>query len=242
MISRSREGWLGRGLEARPDEGAVRAGLDDEQVIFVVEDDSAMRDLIVAMLAPLAMTVRAYDTAEAFLGGYDPDGGGCLLLDLKLPGMDGMSLFNVLAGRYSSLPVIFVTGYADVATARQALIGGAADFLQKPVEQQALLHSVRTALELDRSRRRSRAAASRLSDLTPREWDVMRLVVEGKPNKVISSDLGISHKTVEAHRARVMSKTQADSVADLVRMFGALESMRAGADSLGHSAAVAWRR
>jgi two-component system response regulator FixJ len=155
--------------------------------------------------------------------------------------MDGMELYDTLRARGSKLPVIFLTGYADVPTARRVLLAGAADFLQKPVEKRVLLQSIREAFARDSEAREASQLSACLSRLTRREWDVLRLVVAGKPNKVIGVELGISTKTVEAHRARVMAKTRAASVADLVRMFSAFEAeCRAMGD--GQEADSGWRR
>jgi len=209
----------GEGFEMRSKNG-------ERATVFVVEDDPAMRELLRLMLAPLDAEVETYASAEEFLENWDGWRAGCLLLDLRLPGMDGLSLFDALRGQGASLPVIFVTGYADVATARQVLKAGAADLLQKPVEARTLVESVRAAFAAGQATRETRRMCASLDHLTRREWQVLRLVVAGKPNKVISAELGISQKTVEAHRARVMAKTQADSVADLVRMFSAFESQR----------------
>jgi len=201
-------------------EGAANRG----PLISVVDDDPATRELLTRMLEPLGIPVQTYASAEEFLASFDSDQPGCLVLDLRLPGMDGFALFNALRALGALLPVIFVTGYADVATARYALLAGAADFLEKPVDRRNLLTAVRTALDNDGAKRRTAAVGDRLTSLTTREWDVLRLVVAGKANKVIGYELEISQKTVEAHRSRVMSKSGAESVADLVRMFSAYEA------------------
>lgn len=195
--------------------------------VFVVEDDSLFRELLVRLLAPVGLPIHSYPSAEAFLERFDPANAGCLLLDVRLPGMDGLSLFGTVRAFGARLPAVFLTGYADVATVRRALLGGAADFLEKPVDSAKLLAAVNAALEADLEARRSAALCAGLEGLTPREWDVLECVVAGKPNKIISCDLGISQKTVEAHRARLMSKAGAGSVADLVRMFGAFEALKA---------------
>jgi FixJ family two-component response regulator len=208
------------------DEGEGFATMYPKPTIYVVDDDAGLRGLIERFLQPLGVPVQTFDSAEEFLVNYDPDEAGCLVLDMKLPGMDGFALFNALRGMGATLPVVFLTGYADVASARYALLAGASDYLEKPVERRELLGSVRTALRSDHQQRCSAAVCERLTGLTSREWDVLRLVVAGKANKIIGSDLGISQKTVEAHRARVMSKTGAGSVADLVRIFSAFESRR----------------
>lgn len=213
----------------------------EKPTIFIVDDDPAMRDLLVLMLDSLDANLETFASAEAFLAVWDAERHGCLLLDMRLPGMDGLALYSRLNGLGSVLPVVFLTGYADVATARHVLMSGASDFLQKPVEKKNLLDSVTAAFEQGHRAREALQMSASLTELTPREWEVMSLVVAGKPNKVICCELGISQKTVEAHRARVMSKTQAGSVADLVRMFSAFRHERRGAGE-GHDADTAWRR
>jgi FixJ family two-component response regulator len=193
---------------------------------YVVEDDAPLRELYERMLTPLGIPVQTFESAEEFLVNYDTEEPGCLILDMRLPGMDGLALFSALRGMGANLPVIFVTGYADVASVRYALLAGASDYLEKPIDRRILLNAVREAIRVDHAQRLSAKVCERLSGLTTREWDVLRLVVAGKPNKIIGSDLNISQKTVEAHRARVMSKSGADSVADLVRIFGAFEAQR----------------
>lgn len=192
--------------------------------VYIVDDDAGLRELYRRFLQPLGIPVHTFESAEEFLVNYDTEEAGCLVLDMRLPGMDGFALFNALRGMGANLPVVFATGYADVAGARYALLAGAADYLEKPVDARTLLVSVRAALEADNAHRRSSAVCDRLAGLTAREWDVLRLVVAGKANKVIGFELGISQKTVEAHRSRVMSKTGADSVADLVRIYSTYES------------------
>jgi FixJ family two-component response regulator len=209
-----------RAADQREGEGIVPGA----PTIFVVDDDLEMRELLVRLLEPLDMPVATFGSAESFLAAHRPQHAGCLVLDVRLPGMDGFALFNTLKGMGAQLPVIFLTGYAEVSMARYALLAGASDFLEKPVARPALLAAVRIACERSLERRRAFASYERMAGLTAREWDVLRLVVAGKANKVISADLGISQKTVEAHRARVMAKTGANSVADLVRMFSAYES------------------
>ncbi len=225
MITETNSRWL-RLVKARERSGEgydVRSLNGEKATIFVVEDDPAMRELLKQMLEPLDAEVEEYATAEAFLTAGADRRDGCLLLDLRLRGgMDGLALYNRLRGQGAVLPVVFLTGYADVATARQVLMSGA-DFLQKPVDKATLLESVSSAFAQGQRARESQRIAAGLENLTEREWEVMRLVVAGKPNKVICSELGIAQKTVEAHRARVMSKTQAGSVADLVRMFSAFQ-------------------
>jgi len=192
-----------------------------EPTVFIVDDDKAMRDALEWLIQSVQRTVRSFESAEEFLAHYDPNAPGCLLLDIRMPGMSGLRLQEELALRGSSLPIIMLTGYAEVQTAVRALKRGAIDFLNKPFSDALLLDRVTEAIEIDRQRReadRHRAEiAARFDSLTPREREVMRMVIEGKANKVIASDLGVSPRTVEVHRASVMRKMEVDSVADLVR-------------------------
>lgn len=190
--------------------------------VFIVDDDAGLRESLAYMLRSNGFDVGAYDTAEAFLGGFDAAQPGCALADVRLPGMSGIALQRVLSSRGTSLPLIIMTGYADVAMAVTALRHGAYDFIEKPVEPEKLLASVRQALahdaELRRKRQQHEWARQRLAGLSAREREVLALVVDGAPSKVIAFDLRISQKTVEAHRASIMQKMQADSLAQLIRL------------------------
>lgn len=190
--------------------------------IFIVEDDDAVRDSLQLVLESLGHTVSAFASAGAFLEKFNSDLAGCLVLDIRMPGMNGMELQRKLNDNNSMLPVIFVTGHGDVPMAVEAMQQGAFDFIQKPYREQQLLEKIERALQLDKENRESlqqrQAILTHLQELTPREMDVLLLMIEGKANKVIAADLDISQRTVEIHRARVMEKLRANSLAHLVRM------------------------
>ena len=196
--------------------------IESEPTVFVVDDDADLRQSLGWLLESVGLRFRSYATAEEFLGDYEPDEPGCLLLDVRMPGVSGLDLQEELRRRGVPPPIIIMTGHARVPMAVRALKGGAIDFIKKPFSDQALLEQVRKAIDLDRRTRRVRMECSefaeRLTYLTPRERDVMNLVILGKPNKIIADDLGISAKTVEILRGRVMEKLQVGSVAELVRL------------------------
>jgi len=190
--------------------------------VFVIDDDAGTRRAITWLLEANGQCVEAFASGEDFLRAYHADRSGCLILDLRLPGMSGLALQEELDRRAIRLPVIMLSGYPAVAQAVEALQRGALDFLEKPVDEAVLLKHVERALAIDGERRRRErlrhACSERIDRLTPREREVMTLVVAGKPNKVVAWELGISQKTVECHRARVMSKLEVSSLADLVRL------------------------
>lgn len=189
--------------------------------VFVIDDDPAMCSSLRWLLQSVELEVETYPTAEEFLGAYDSQRPGCLILDIRMPGMSGLNLLEELPARGITLPAIVITAYAEVATAVRALKAGAVDFLEKPFSDEVLLERVHQAIETDREAREVQAlradVTARFASLTPREREVMELVTAGKANKVIAAELGLSPKTVEVHRAAVMDKMQADSVAELVR-------------------------
>ena len=193
-----------------------------ESTVFVVDDDKAMRHSLKWLIESVGMRVKTFGSAKEFLDSYYPGQAGCLLVDVRMPGMSGLQLQSHLSEQEIRLPVIIITGHGDVAMAVQAMQSGAIDFIEKPFNDEALLSSIRQALDLDqtqRARKLQRAEiAARLAELTPREHEVMEMVTEGKSNKEIAATLGVSAKTVEAHRARVMDKMRAGSLAELVRM------------------------
>jgi two-component system response regulator FixJ len=195
--------------------------------VYIVEDDDAVRDSLQLVLESVGHAVTTFASANAFLEAYDADMAGCLVLDIRMPGMNGMELQRKLNERNSILPIIFVTGHGDVPMAVEAMQQGAVDFVQKPYREQELLEKITNAFALDKGNRESlqqrQVIAARLQSLTPRELDVLRLMVEGKANKVIAIDLDISQRTVEIHRARVMEKLEAHSLAHLVRMVMAVD-------------------
>lgn len=196
--------------------------------VHIVEDDDAVRDSLQMMLDSIGRETKVFDSADSFLSAYHPDMAGCIVLDIRMPGMNGMELQRKLNEINSILPIIFVTGHGDVPMAVEAMQQGAVDFVQKPYREQELLEKISQAMELDEQNRSSlqqrQVILEKMQSLTPREKDVMLLMVEGKANKVIAIDLDISQRTVEIHRARVMEKLSANSLAHLVRMFMAVES------------------
>lgn len=190
--------------------------------VFVLDDDAAMRDSLSWLIQSIGLPVEAYSTAGEFLSKYQPGRAGCLVLDVRMRGMSGLDLQEELARREIHIPVIILTGHADVPTAVRAMKAGAVDFLEKPFSDQALLDRIQRALELDRARRRSQAEraelASRLSVLSPREREIVELLVDGKANKEIAAALQLSTRTVEGHRAHIMAKLGATSFAEVVRL------------------------
>ena len=193
-----------------------------EQTVFIVEDDAAVRDSLGLLLGLQGFRTQAFSCAEDFLRVYQPSWAGCLLLDVKMPGMSGLELQESLRQQSLALPIIIMTAHGDIATVRTALRSGAVDFLEKPVNPDALLGAIRTALDADAARRRAAQDAEdtrqRLSVLTARERQVMELVAKGCQNREIAKTLGISPRTVEVHKARVMEKLQVQSVPELVRI------------------------
>jgi FixJ family two-component response regulator len=190
--------------------------------IFVVDDDAAVRDALKLLLRSVGHAVETFGSAQEFLDAYGEDRAGCLVLDIRMPGMSGLELQQKLNEKHSILPIIFITGHGDVPMAVEAMQAGAVDFIQKPFRDQDLIDRINQALEKDGSNRAALGERNdirrRLETLTPREREVLDLVVHGKANKVIAGDLKLSQRTVEIHRARVMEKMQASSLAHLVRM------------------------
>ncbi|MFO0982574.1 MAG: response regulator [Planctomycetota bacterium] len=190
--------------------------------VFVVDDDPAVRDSLRMLLKSVHLRSETFASAQQFLDQYDPEQPGCLLLDVRLPGMSGPDLMARLSERQIKLPTIIITGHGDVPLAVRAMKSGALDFLEKPFNDQMILEGIQRALKLDadlRNRRAERShAAARLARLTPGERAVLDRMVVGEPYKVIATALGVSYKTVEARRARIMAKLQAKSLAELVRL------------------------
>ena len=195
---------------------------DSQQIVYVVEDDEAVRDSLEMMLVSMEYKVETFPTANVFLEGYDESMAGCIVLDIRMPGMDGMELQKALNSKNSILPIIFVTGHGDVPMAVEAMQQGAIDFVQKPYREQELLEKIKAALELDAEQRTSliekKEILRKLEELTPREQEIMDMMIDGNANKVIAIDLDISQRTVEIHRSRVMHKMGTHSLAHLVRM------------------------
>ena len=195
--------------------------------VFVVDDDEEVRDAMKLLMNSVGLAVETFASAEEFLDQYDPARPGCLLLDVRMKGMSGLDVQERLAHEEVQPPIIIITGHGDVPMAVRAVKAGAVDFIEKPFNEQELLDSVHRAIELD-GEHRGRAMqladiSTHLERLTPREREILDLVVAGKRNKEIAGELGISQSTVEAHRAKVMEKMQAESLSDLMRMMLSLQ-------------------
>ncbi len=190
--------------------------------VIVIDDDEAVRSSLKLLLRSVKLPVTVYGSAQEFLPKYSIDQPGCLVVDVRMPGMSGLELQQQLNLRGAMIPVIFITGHGDISMAVEAMRHGAFDFLPKPFRDQDLLDRVQRALEKDAENRRHMAKADRIRELfdslTPREREVLELVTQGKPNKIMAADLGVSQRTIEIHRARVMEKMNAHSLAQLVRM------------------------
>lgn len=195
---------------------------DIQQAVYVVEDDEAVRDSLELLLKSDGKPVKTYESANAFLKDYSDKMAGCIVLDIRMPGMDGMELQKKLNEKHSILPIIFVTGHGDVPMAVDAMKEGAVDFIQKPYREEALLEKIEAALEQDREQRKTldekQEIIRRIKSLTPREHEIMDRMIAGQANKVIAIELEISQRTVEIHRSRVMHKMGTHSLAHLVRM------------------------
>lgn len=193
-----------------------------QPVVFLVDDDHGVRETLHQMLEHEKLLVKSYPAAQAFLDDYDPAVPGCLVLDVRMPGMSGLELQEILAERQIKIPIIFITGYGDVPMSVKAIKAGAVDFLQKPFRKQSLLECVNRAMAEDMRSRQDNiqriAIRNRFSRLTPREREIMEFIVVGKSNKEIAKELHISHRTVEIHRARVFDKMEANSLPDLIAM------------------------
>ena len=193
-----------------------------QPIVHIVDDDRAVRDSLSFLMKSVGFESMTYDSAEAFLDKADLNRPGCLIVDIRMQGMSGLELQQLLNERSSKLPVIIITGHGDVPMAVQAMKAGAVDFLEKPYDNQLLIARIRQCLqqiskEQDKENRVAKAK-SQLAELTPRELEVMNLLVAGKHNKAIADDLDISVRTAEAHRAKVMKKLHAESLSDIVRV------------------------
>ncbi len=201
--------------------------MSTESTIFIIDDDLEVRQALALLMESVGLKVETYGSADRFLEAFDPERPGCIVLDVRMPGMSGLELQARLAAAPIHPPVIIITGHGDVPMAVRAVRAGAVNFLEKPFNDQDLLDSVHRALEIDaRQRGQARELAGirrRLESLTRREREVLELVVRGLRNKMIAAELGVSQSTVEAHRARVMEKMEARSLSDLMRMVLSLE-------------------
>ena len=193
-----------------------------EATVFIVDDDEAVRDSLGLLLRSVGYRARCYGSARDFLKAFDPRDYGCLVLDIRMPGMTGLELQKHLAEIGCNIPIVFITGHGDIPMAVEAVRQGAVDFLQKPFQDQELVDRINDAMKQAAQQREGELERldilDRIESLTAREKQVMGQVVLGKANKVIAGDLGVSQRTVEIHRARVMEKMQANSLAHLVRM------------------------
>jgi FixJ family two-component response regulator len=196
--------------------------MTDEPTVFVVDDDDAVRRFLSGLVQSIDLRVEVYASAQDFLEAYEPGCPGCLLLDVRMPGMSGLELQRALAEQSIDLPVIILTGHGNVPVAVQAMKAGAVDFIEKPFNNELLLDRIQTAVaqnvRADSARTRRNEISNRMQSLTPRERQVLDLVVAGETNKGVARHLDISEKTVEIHRANVMQKMRAKSLADLVKM------------------------
>ena len=202
-----------------------------DPIVFVVDDDDAMRDAVSALMRNTGIACRTYPSAEAFLealANVEGDVGGCVVLDIRMPGMDGLELQDALTRIGVDLPIVFISRYGDIPTAVRAMKSGATDFLSLPAEAKVLRDRIAAALDADVKRRQRRRQLAELrtrsATLSPRESEVFERVATGQANKAIAIDLGISERTVEIHRSRVMKKMMANNLAELVRMKIALDA------------------
>ena len=195
---------------------------DDNPIVFIVDDDESIRNALSRLIKSVGLKAETFSSANDFLK-HDPyDGPACLVLDIRMPGLSGLDLQAELAKAKRTLSIVFITGHGNIPMSVQAIKAGAVDFLEKPFDEQALLDAVHLGIQKDRAAKEKQAELreiqKRVKSLTPREREVFALVVTGMLNKQIAFEMGISEKTIKVHRARVMQKMQAESLADLVRM------------------------
>ncbi|MFC1489299.1 response regulator transcription factor [Thermodesulfobacteriota bacterium] len=193
-----------------------------EATVFIVDDDAPVRTALKRLIQSIGLKVKTFDSAQAFLEHGPHDGPACLVLDVRMPGMSGIELQEQLTNSGLRMPIIFITGHGNIPMSVEAMKAGAVDFIEKPFDDQKLIDAINIAIQKDEKFRREQAEIKdiqkRADSLTPREHEVFSLVVSGMLNKQIAFDLGMSEKTVKVHRARVMQKMKAKSLADLVRM------------------------
>jgi two-component system response regulator FixJ len=194
-----------------------------QPAIYVVDDSPDILEAIRILLGSVNLGVKTFTSGEAFVSSIDPAARGCLLLDMRMPGMSGLEVQDALKQKRISLPIIFLTGHGEVSTAVQAMRDGALDFIEKPFQPQLLLDRIHACLKLDQEtyeeRRKQLLAADRLNHLTPREKEIARMIVSGKPSKAIATMMDISEKTVDVHRHNIMKKTSIKSPAELVQLW-----------------------
>lgn len=199
-----------------------------EPTVFLVDDDDAVRSSLHLLITTYGLRVQSLASAESFLEAWHPDAVGCLVLDIRMAGISGLTLQDLLQERRISIPIIFITGHGDISACRRAFQGGAVDFLTKPVDEMALMNSIRRGISQDIKRHSSQTEIAnlrdRLANLSEREREVLELMLEGLPNKLIARRIDLSTRTVESHRARIFIKLEANSLAQLVRRVVKLES------------------
>ena len=195
---------------------------ENEPIVFIVDDDDSVRKSLARLIKSVGLKVETFSSANDFLKRDSYDGPSCLVLDIRMPGLSGLDLQAELAGAQRTLSIVFISGHGNITMSVQAIKAGAVDFLEKPFEEQDLLDAVHLAIQKDRAAKQKLADLSKIQErvesLTPREREVFAFVVTGMLNKQIAFEMGISEKTIKVHRARVMQKMQAESLADLVRL------------------------
>jgi FixJ family two-component response regulator len=199
---------------------------EEQPVVFVIDDDASVRDAIVDLLRSVGLAVESFGSTQEFLQSNRPDAPGCIVLDVRLPGPSGLEFQRTLNKSDIDLPVIFISGHADIPMSVRAMKSGAIEFLTKPVPEQELLDAIQTGIERDRARRQDARVLAELRErfhsLTPREREVLAFVVTGRRNKQIAAQANLSEMTVKVHRSQIMRKMRAKSLVDLVRMADAL--------------------
>jgi FixJ family two-component response regulator len=202
-----------------PTLAGVRA---DQSVVFIIDDDASVREALEDLLRSVGLGVKSFASTQEFLETKRPDAPGCIVLDVRLPGPSGLEFQRTLTKSGISLPVIFISGHGDISMSVQAIKAGAIDFLTKPLHEQKLLDAIQTGIERDRARRAEEKDVAQLKErfetLTPREQEVLMIVITGRPNKQIAAELTLSEMTVKIHRSQMMRKMRAKSLVDLVRM------------------------
>jgi RNA polymerase sigma factor (sigma-70 family) len=205
-------------------------GNKPESLVYLVDDEYAVRDSLALLIESAGLTVRSFASALDFLNDYDPLQPGCLLLDVRMPTMSGLELQVELARREIAIPIIFISGHADIPDSAKAFRAGAVDFLEKPFDNGLLLERIAEAIKKDFADREQRIEHHKIQNildhLTAREQEVLSLIVSGHSNKAMAKILGISNRTVEAHRARIMEKTQANSLAELMAMIAHVDILK----------------
>jgi FixJ family two-component response regulator len=195
---------------------------EEQPVVFVIDDDPSVREALAGLLRSVGLDVQSFGSTQEFLQSKRPDAPGCLVLDVRLPGRSGLDLQRELAESSIQVPIVFITGHGDIPMSVRAMKAGAIEFLTKPFHDQELLDAVQLGIERDRARRREAAGVAelqqRFESLTPREREIMALVVTGRLNKQIAADLEVSEITIKVHRGQAMRKMRARSLAELVRM------------------------